>query len=141
MPVQFVTSADGLLELPLAFGEFFALPDGFQCGVVGENDWSEIFLRDQFRLGSEMVIASFNLFIDGQTDWLLLWVVDVVDQFERCIGERDTIARFRMHITPVGQINAGLQFIRDADFDLVSKIYFLKTVVRRFPRLPRYPVF
>src|SRR4029077_1031308 len=141
MPVQFVTSAEGVLDLGLAFGQFFALPDGFQGGVVGENDWSEIFLRDQFRLRSEMVIASFNLFIDGQTDWLLLRIADVVDQFERRIGERDTIARFRMHITPVGQINAGLPLVCDAEFDLVSKIDFLKTVIRRFPRLPRYPVF
>src|ERR1043166_4222034 len=81
-----VARAEGLDQFGFASIQIFALPNCFQRRVVSENEWSEIFLRDQFRLPFKEAIADLVLLIDGEPDWIDHGVAQVVDQLERGIG-------------------------------------------------------
>src|SRR6202011_2993693 len=121
---HFITTAERLLKLRLAFSQLFALPHRFQCRVVCENDGSEISLNDHLRFRSKDSVAALNLFIKRQADRCLFRIVGLIDEFERSVREGEAVTLFRPDVTPVGQINAGLQSVYHSEFNFVAEIDF-----------------
>src|SRR6266404_1676831 len=88
---NFVTRAQGLLELAGLLFKMSIFPFGFQGRVAIENPAPEILLRDQFRFRFEMSPSGGDFLVKRNADWIDHWVRQVVDRLDRAAVVMKTI--------------------------------------------------
>src|SRR5436190_6979902 len=124
---DFIARTKRLDEFAFALGEITSFPYRFKCGIISEDERSEVFLHDQLRFQLDQSITRFQLSVDRQPDGIDNWVGKIVDQLDR----RIRIGRAGLFwiglVKPVSEINACLELVGYSVFEFVAELDRIKS--------------